>query len=191
MDTIRRILKSSKQAENPSMRIRVVTVEKMLADYDERGAMLTAFKHAANSIGKAAGITKDHVGHGEIAESVCGDVFYLELISEAEERFKRQAVENDEFKAQVERLRDGLNTAIEAMVSELNERGHITDGEVHDLRTMELETPAASLIEIQQRAIFEAADHLRSVMAAHPYCDHVQVVRAYVDRIRNESDRRH
>jgi hypothetical protein len=71
----------------------------MLKDYDDRGAMLTAFRHAANSIGVEAGITKDHVGHGEIAESVCGDVFYLELISEAEERFKRLSVKYERLRA--------------------------------------------------------------------------------------------
>jgi hypothetical protein len=104
MNTIRRVLKSTKQTDNPRMLVRVETVEKMLKDYDDRGAMLTAFRHAANSIGVEAGITKDHVGHGEIAESVCGDVYYLELISEAEERFKQLSVKYEQLRAAAVRV---------------------------------------------------------------------------------------
>jgi hypothetical protein len=117
------------------MRIRVVTVDKMITDYDELRAMLTAFRHAANSIGVEAGITKDHVGHGEIAESVCGDVYYLELISEAEERFKR-------LSEQYEKLRSAAVPVLSDMVYLLShqprsyEDGSVDiDGEnAHDLQ---------------------------------------------------------
>jgi hypothetical protein len=68
------------------MLVRVETVEKMLQDYDDRGAMLTAFRHAANSLALEAGITKDHVSHDEAAASVCGDAYYLDLIRGAEQR---------------------------------------------------------------------------------------------------------
>ena len=68
------------------MRIRTVTVEQMIKDYDDRGAMLVAFRHAANRIGVEAGITKDHVSHDEAAASVCGDNYYLDLIRGAEQR---------------------------------------------------------------------------------------------------------
>jgi hypothetical protein len=74
-------------------------LKKIIDASDDQAAMLTAFRHAANSIGVEAGITKDHVGHGEIAESVCGDVFYLELISEAEERFKRLSAKYEKLRA--------------------------------------------------------------------------------------------
>jgi hypothetical protein len=77
---------------------------KIINDPDDQAGMLTAFKHAANSIGKATGVVRKHVDHNEAAQSVCGDHLYIEMISEAEERFKRQAVENDQLKAQVERL---------------------------------------------------------------------------------------
>jgi hypothetical protein len=99
MDTMRRMLKVAMQSGNPSMRIRVVTVDKMLADYDERGAMMTAFRHAANSIGVEAGFTQSHVDHDEAAQSVCGDHLYIEMISEAEERFKRLSVKYEKLRA--------------------------------------------------------------------------------------------
>jgi hypothetical protein len=104
MDTIRRVLKSTKQTDNPRMLVRVEAVEKMLKDYDELRAMMVAFRHAANSIGKSTGVITSHVDHEEAAQSVCGDHLYIEMISEAEERFKLQAVENDQLKARVERL---------------------------------------------------------------------------------------
>jgi hypothetical protein len=118
MDTIRRVLKSAKQTDNPRMLVRVETVEKMLKDYDELRAMMTAFRHAANSIGVEAGITKDHVGHGEIAESVCGDVYYLELISEAEERFKRLSVKYERLRAAAVPVLSDYKDHIDMMESE-------------------------------------------------------------------------
>jgi hypothetical protein len=101
MDTIRRVLKSTKQTDNPRMLVRVETVEKMLKDYDERGAMITAFRHAANSLAIEAGITQSHVDHDEAAQSVCGDHLYIEMISEAEERFKRLSVKYERLRASV------------------------------------------------------------------------------------------
>lgn len=108
MDTIRQVLRATKQTDKPRMLVRVETVEKMLADYDEAMAMLTAFRHASNSIGKAAKITKDHVAHDVAEASVCGDAYYLELIRGAEQRLEMQSSEIDQLKAQVERLRTGL-----------------------------------------------------------------------------------
>lgn len=93
MDTIRRVLKSAKQADNPRMLVRVETVEKMLKDYDDRGAMLVAFRHASNSIGKAAEITKDHIAHDDAEASVCGDAYYLALIRGAEELIELQSIQ--------------------------------------------------------------------------------------------------
>jgi hypothetical protein len=59
----------------------------MLADYDELRAMMVAFRHAANSIGKAAEITKDHVSHDVAEASICQqDGYYLDLIRGAEQR---------------------------------------------------------------------------------------------------------
>jgi hypothetical protein len=53
---------------------------------DDQAGMLTAFKHAANSIGEATGVTTVHVDHEEAAQSVCGDAYYLDLIRGAEQR---------------------------------------------------------------------------------------------------------
>jgi flagellar capping protein FliD len=87
MDTIRRVLKATQQTDKSRMLVRVEAVEKMLQDYDELKAMMTAFRHAANSLALEAGITKDHVSH-EVAEaSVCQkDGYYLDLIRGAEQR---------------------------------------------------------------------------------------------------------
>jgi hypothetical protein len=51
--------------------------------------MLTAFRHAANSIGIEAGVIAHHIHQSETEASVCGDHYYLELIREAELRLKR------------------------------------------------------------------------------------------------------
>jgi hypothetical protein len=135
MDTMRRMLEAAELSGNPSMRIRVVTVEKMLADYDDRGAMLTAFRHAANSIGVEAGITKDHVGHGEIAESVCGDVYYLELISEAEERFKRLSVKYEKLRAVAVPVLSDMEYLLSHQTRSTEDGSVDIDGQnAHDLR---------------------------------------------------------
>jgi hypothetical protein len=68
-------------------------------NHDDQAAMLTAFRHAANSIGVEAGITKDHVGHGEIAASVCGDAYYLDLIRGAEHRLEQLSVKYERLRA--------------------------------------------------------------------------------------------
>jgi flagellar capping protein FliD len=100
MDTIRRVLKATQQTDKPRMLVRVETVEKMLADYDEIKAMITAFRHAANSLALEAGITKDHVSH-EVAEaSVCQkDGYYLDLIRGAEHRLERLSVKYERLRA--------------------------------------------------------------------------------------------
>jgi hypothetical protein len=55
----------------------------------EQQAMLTAFRHAGNSIGIATGTIISHVAHDEAAKSVTGDHYFLELIAESELRYKR------------------------------------------------------------------------------------------------------
>jgi hypothetical protein len=99
MDTIRRVLEATKQTDNPRMLVRVETVEKMLKDYDELVAMMTAFRHAANSIGVEAGITKDHINHGKATASVCGDNYYLDLIRGAEQSLERISVKYEKLRA--------------------------------------------------------------------------------------------
>jgi len=56
---------------------------------DEQQAMLTAFRHAANSLGKATGVIVSHVDHDEAAKSVAGDHYSLELLAESELRYTR------------------------------------------------------------------------------------------------------
>jgi hypothetical protein len=67
-------------------------------NHDDQAAMLAAFRHAANSIGVEAGITQSHVDHDEAAQSVCGDHLYIEMVSEAEERFKRLSVKYEQLR---------------------------------------------------------------------------------------------
>ena len=55
----------------------------------EQQAMITAFRHAANSLGKATGVIISHVEHDEAAKSVTGDHYFLELLAESELRYKR------------------------------------------------------------------------------------------------------
>lgn len=62
--------------------------------------ILTAFRHASNSIGLATNVASDHVDHDEAAKSVAGDHYFLELIAESELRYKRlkaaaEAVQED------------------------------------------------------------------------------------------------
>jgi hypothetical protein len=65
--------------------------------------------------------------------------------------------ERDQLAAQNARLREGLNQSIELLVTAIHEPEQITEPEIHDLRTLELETPAASLASIQADAIERAA----------------------------------
>jgi hypothetical protein len=65
----------------------MVRLKKIIDAPDDQAAMLTAFRHAANSIGVEAGITKDHVSHKVAVASVCEkDGYYLDLIRGAEQR---------------------------------------------------------------------------------------------------------
>jgi hypothetical protein len=152
MDTIRRVLKATQQTDKPRMLVRVETVEKMLKEYDELRAMMVAFRHAANSIGVEAGITKSHIDHDEAAQSVCGDHLYIEMISEAEERFKRQAVENDQLKAQVERMRE--------LMTELSGRYNQSEWIATPINRLLNETPAQCLTEARAAELERYADHL-------------------------------
>jgi hypothetical protein len=71
--------------------------------------MLTAFRHASNSIGIATGVTDKHTDHDEAAKSVTGDHYFLELIAESEMRYKR------------------LKAAAEAVKGDLLIRADVTD----------------------------------------------------------------
>lgn len=64
--------------------------------------------------------------------------------------------ERGELAAYNECLRAALNQAIELLVTALHEPEQITPEEIHDLRTQELQSPAASLAEIKAQAIQDA-----------------------------------
>jgi len=64
--------------------------------------------------------------------------------------------ERDELAAHVERLREGLNDAIEALVSETMESGLVEESEIHDLRTLELSVPQTSLAEVRVKQAEES-----------------------------------
>ncbi len=62
---------------------------------DDQAAMLDAFRHAANSIGVEAGVHATHKPHGGMS----GDHYFLELISEAELRFRKLSVKYERLRA--------------------------------------------------------------------------------------------
>jgi hypothetical protein len=68
----------------------------------EQQAMMTAFRHAANSIGLATGVIAQHVDHDEAAKSVAGDHYFLEQIAESELRYKRLEADY----AEIQQIRD-------------------------------------------------------------------------------------
>jgi hypothetical protein len=76
----------------------------------EQQAMLTAFRHASNSIGIATGTIISHVAHDEAAKSVTGDHYFLELIAESELRYKR-------LKAAAEDVVESRNSVIRSVES--------------------------------------------------------------------------
>ncbi len=69
------------------------------SDIGDQASMLTAFRHAANSIGVEAGVVASHVHPSEIEASVIGDTYYLELISEAELRLKKLSIRYERLRA--------------------------------------------------------------------------------------------
>jgi hypothetical protein len=54
--------------------------------------MIAAFRHAANSIAVTSGVIKSHISQDEAEQSVAGDQYFLELISEAELRIGMQEI---------------------------------------------------------------------------------------------------
>jgi hypothetical protein len=66
---------------------------------DDQAGMLTAFRHAANSLGIEAGVIVSHVPHADAQASITGDHYFLELISEAELRFRKLSVRYERLRA--------------------------------------------------------------------------------------------
>lgn len=66
----------------------------------------------------------------------------------------------DALMAQVEKLRVGLNQAIELLVTALHEPQQITESEIHDLRTLEKLTPTQCLAERDANVAANAVDYL-------------------------------
>jgi hypothetical protein len=66
---------------------------------DDQAGMLTAFRHAANSLGIEAGVIVSHVPHADAQASITGDHYFLELISEAELRFRKLSVRFERLRA--------------------------------------------------------------------------------------------
>jgi hypothetical protein len=84
--------------------------------------MIAAFRHAANSLAVTSGVIKSHISQDEAAQSVAGDQYFLELISEAELRIGMQQISFEcqttllnscekalaDRDAQIERLREAV-----------------------------------------------------------------------------------
>jgi hypothetical protein len=66
---------------------------------DDQAGMLTAFRHAANSLAIEAGVIVSHVPHPDAQASVTGDHYFLELISGAELRFRKLSVRFERLRA--------------------------------------------------------------------------------------------
>ena len=84
--------------------------------------------------------------------------------AKAREQRDDQVQKNAELVAQVDRLRGGLNQAIELLVAALIEPQQITDKEICELRDIEQATPAQYLTkhnrEVAARAVEVVADEL-------------------------------
>jgi hypothetical protein len=75
--------------------------------------------------------------------------------------------QRNELAAQVGRLRGALNQSIELLVTALHEPEQITESEIHDLRTIELEQPPTALAALkaqwQAEALGDFYDHLQGM----------------------------
>lgn len=87
-------------------RLALVHLEPMSSDYmrrlqqvidtpDDQEGMLTAFRHAANSLALEAGVIASHKDHG----GILGDHYFLELIAESELRIKRLSIKYERLRA--------------------------------------------------------------------------------------------
>ncbi len=80
-----------------------------------QSAMLTAFRHAANSIGVETGVIDSHIHHDEAVKSVTGDAYFLELIKEAEIRFNRLSLQHEKLRAAAVPALDQLNAELDRL----------------------------------------------------------------------------
>ena len=75
---------------NKALRVPVYveTLTKAIKEHDDALGMLTAFRHAANSLALEAGVIPAHVAHNETVKSVLQDVYFLQQLAEVELRFR-------------------------------------------------------------------------------------------------------
>lgn len=85
MKQLKEIVANAKAENNLRVAVFVDAVDQAVNEHDDTLGILTAFRHAANSIGVEAGIVMNHKDHGGLS----GDHYFLELIAEAELRFRK------------------------------------------------------------------------------------------------------
>jgi hypothetical protein len=166
----------------------LTTEADMENNHDDQAAMIARYRDAANRIGVASGVIKSHISHDEAAQSVAGDQYFLELISEAELRIGMQEisfecqttllnscekaladrdVKNDQLRAQGQRLKVALD-----------EEAGKAYPDVHPFtRQVLAETPAQSLAEHDAALLEEQSVKYERLRAAAAFveremCDH-------------------
>lgn len=104
MQTLKRILAEYEQEklEHPAtyqVSLNSETLTAAVREHDDALGMLTAFRHAANSLAIEAGVIASHVEHSEVEKSILQDVYFLQLIAEAELRLKSLSVRYERLRA--------------------------------------------------------------------------------------------
>lgn len=104
-------------------------LQRAVKDHGEALAMLTAFRHAANSLAVEAGVIAQHIEHDDAAKSVLQDVYFLQLIAEAELRLKRVTTGYERLRAASAKVaqaqgslsatRDALAELVEVLADDL------------------------------------------------------------------------
>lgn len=115
MDQLKQILAEAKAANALRVPIFMETLAEGIREHDDARGMLTAFRHAANSIAIEAGVIGSHVPHDQAAKSVLQDVYFLQLIAEAELRFRTLSVRYEKLRAAAGRVLGDYCNAIDAM----------------------------------------------------------------------------
>lgn len=90
-------------------------LQRAVREHDNALGMLTAFRHAANSLALEAGIIVSHVPHDEAGKSVIGDIYFLQLLAESELRMRTLSTGYEKLRAAVSRVASGEITGPSAV----------------------------------------------------------------------------
>jgi len=93
--------------------IYVETLTKAIKEHDDALGMLTAFRHAANSLALEAGVIAAHVDHDEVAASVLQDIYFLQVMAESELRLRTLSTRYEKLRAAAIPALDALDASTE------------------------------------------------------------------------------